>query len=224
MDREPTQFTGPLPGRFADRREAGVRLAHALKVDHGDLADPLVLALPRGGVPVAAEVAQALQAPLDVLVVRKLGAPGHEELAIGAIASGGARVINDELVGMLQLDEATIDSIAAAEAQELARRESLYRGDRPGLGVAGRTVVLVDDGVATGATMLVAVKALKELNSGRVIVAVPVGAPDSLARLRELADDVVALLEPRNLESVGQWYVDFSQTTDAEVVELLAQL
>lgn len=184
----------------------------------------MVLALPRGGVPVAAEVAQALQAPLDVLVVRKLGAPGHEELAIGAIASGGARVINDELVGMLQLDEATIDSIAAAEAQELARRESLYRGDRPGLGVAGRTVVLVDDGVATGATMLVAVKALKELNSGRVIVAVPVGAPDSLARLRELADDVVALLEPRNLESVGQWYVDFSQTTDAEVVELLAQL
>lgn len=224
MDREPTQFTGPLPGRFADRREAGVRLARALKADHGDLADPLVLALPRGGVPVAAEVAQALQAPLDVLVVRKLGAPGHEELAIGAIASGGARVINDELVGMLQLDEATIDSIAAAEAQELARRESLYRGDRPGLGVAGRTVVLVDDGVATGATMLVAVKALKELNSGRVIVAVPVGAPDSLARLRELADDVVALLEPRNLESVGQWYVDFSQTTDAEVVELLAQL
>lgn len=224
MDREPTQFTGPLLERFADRREAGVRLARALKADHGDLADPLVLALPRGGVPVAAEVAQALQAPLDVLVVRKLGAPRHEELAIGAIASGGARVINDELVGMLQLDEATIDSIAAAEAQELARRESLYRGDRPGLGVAGRTVVLVDDGVATGATMLVAVKALKELNSGRVIVAVPVGAPDSLARLRELADDVVALLEPRNLESVGQWYVDFSQTADAEVVELLAQL
>src|SRR5690606_35794735 len=148
--REPTQFTGPLPERFADRREAGVRLARALKAEHGDIADPLVLALPRGGVPVAAEVAQALQAPLDVLVVRKLGAPGHEELAIGAIASGGARVINDELVGMLQLDEATIDSIAAAEAQELARRESLYRGDRPGLGVAGRTVVLVDDGVATG--------------------------------------------------------------------------
>lgn len=221
---------------FRDRRHAGrelaVELAGLLESDgSGDAeagggVDPsldgvVVIALPRGGVPVAFEVAQALHAPLDVLVVRKLGAPGHPELAIGAIASGGARVLNEELVRALRLDAAVIDRVAEVEERELARREALYRGGRPPLAVTDRTVVLVDDGIATGATMLVAVNALKQLRAGRVVAAAPVGAPDSLVRLRSAADAVVCLHRPRDLASVGQWYADFSQTTDAEVRELL---
>lgn len=183
----------------------------------------MVVALPRGGVPVASEVAAALGAPLDVLVVRKLGAPGHEELAVGAIASGGVRIVNEELVRYLGIDAAELDRIAERETHELRRREALYRDQRAALDVAGRTVVLVDDGVATGATMLVAVEALKELGAKRLVVAVPVGAPDSMARLREAADEVVCLLAPPELTSVGQWYDDFSQTSDAEVRSLLQE-
>ena len=205
---------------FTDRYQAGRLLAEALAHYRGATA-AVVVALPRGGVPVAAEVAAALGVPLDVLVVRKLGAPGHSELAVGAIASGGARVINEELVRQLGLDAATLDRIAERETGELHRREALYRGRRPALEVAGRTVVLVDDGVATGATMLAAVSALRELGAKRLVVAVPVGAPDSLARLREAADEVVCLLAPIQLASVGQWYDDFSQTGDAEVRSLL---
>src|SRR5690606_29418965 len=171
----------------------------------------------------ADEVARSLGAPLDVLVVRKLGAPGHAELAIGAIASGGARVLNGDLVRSLRLDDATIARIEAVEARELARRERLYRGSRPPLEVAGRTVILVDDGIATGATMLAAVQALKHLEASRVIVAAPVGAPGSLARLAAEADEVVCLHQPHDLVSVGQWFQDFSQTTDDEVRELLSR-
>lgn len=205
---------------FSDRYQAGRLLADAL-VHHRGATDLVVLALPRGGVPVAAEVAAALGAPLDVLVVRKLGAPGHGELAVGAIASGGARFINDELVSYLNIDGAALDRIADREGHELQRREALYRDQRPALDVAGRTVVLVDDGVATGATMLVAVSALWGLGAKRLVVAVPVGAPDSLAQLREAADEVVCLLAPSALTSVGEWYDDFSQTSDEEVRSLL---
>jgi predicted phosphoribosyltransferase len=172
-------------------------------------------------VPVGYEVAVALDAPLDVLVVRKLGAPGHGELAVGAIASGGARVLNHEVVRSLGLDDATLDRIETAERLELERRESLYRGNKPPLDVAGSSVILVDDGVATGATMLVAVAALRQLGAESVVVAVPVGAPDALARLELAADEVVCLLSPPYLVSVGQWYDDFSQTTDAEVKALV---
>jgi predicted phosphoribosyltransferase len=207
---------------FTDRRQAGRLLAAELGHYRGD-AGVLVLALPRGGVPVAHEVALALDAPLDVLVVRKLGAPGHRELAVGAIASGGARVLNEDVVRWLRLDDATLDRIAADERQELARREALYRGDEPPLSATGRTVILVDDGVATGATMLVALEALRQLGAGRLVVAVPVGAPDSLARLDRAADEVVCLSRPSHLVSVGQWYDDFSQTTDAEVRALLTR-
>jgi predicted phosphoribosyltransferase len=207
---------------FTDRRQAGRLLAAELGHYRGD-AGVLVLALPRGGVPVAHEVALALNAPLDVLVVRKLGAPGHRELAVGAIASGGARVLNEDVVRWLRLDDATLDRIAADERQELARREALYRGDEPALSATGRTVILVDDGVATGATMLVALEALRQLGAGRLVVAVPVGAPDSLARLDRAADEVVCLSRPSHLVSVGQWYDDFSQTTDAEVRALLTR-
>jgi len=205
---------------FRDRRHAGRELARRLvPVDDG----AVVVALPRGGLPVAYEVARSLGAPLDVLVVRKLGAPGHAELAIGAIASGGARVLNGDLVRSLRLDDATIARIEAVEARELARRERLYRGSRPPLEVAGRTVILVDDGIATGATMLAAVQALKQLEASRVIVAAPVGAPGSLARLAAEADEVVCLHQPHDLVSVGQWFQDFSQTTDDEVRELLSR-
>lgn len=224
---------------FRDRRHAGRELARELEREFpasargaadgaagaGHATDnngTIVIALPRGGVPVAFEVARALTAPLDVLVVRKLGAPQQPELAIGAIASTGARVLNDDIVRSLRLDEASIRRVVDTESRELTRREELYRAGRRPLDVAGRTVVLVDDGVATGATMLVAVEALRRLQAARVVVAVPVGAPDSLARLREVADDVVCLHSPRDLNSVGQWYRDFSQTTDAEVRELLS--
>ncbi|HLU83710.1 MAG TPA: phosphoribosyltransferase [Trueperaceae bacterium] len=205
---------------FRDRYQAGSQLADSLSHLRG-ASDVWVVALPRGGVPVASEVAAALGAPLDVLVVRKLGAPGHEELAVGAIASGGVRIVNEELVRYLGIDAAELDRIAERETHELRRREALYRDQRAALDVAGRTVVLVDDGVATGATMLVAVEALKELGAKRLVVAVPVGAPDSMARLREAADEVVCLLAPPELTSVGQWYDDFSQTSDAEVRSLL---
>jgi putative phosphoribosyl transferase len=182
-----------------------------------------VLALPRGGVPVAYEVALALDAPLDVLVVRKIGAPGHPELAIGAIASGGARVVNESVVDELGLNDESIARAADAEKEELARRERTYRGDRPPVDVEGRTVILVDDGLATGATMRAAALALRAQNPARVVVAVPVAAEQTCAELRDDVDEVVCALTPEPFLAVGAWYEDFSQTTDEEVRELLAR-
>jgi predicted phosphoribosyltransferase len=206
--------------RFQDRTEAGRLLANAL-VDYADRGDVLVLALPRGGVPVAFEVAQALHAPLDVFLARKLGVPGHEELAMGALASGGMRVINDEVVQALDIPPDVIDSVAAVEERELQRRERAYRGDRPSLDVAGRTVILIDDGLATGSTMKAAIAALRQLNVGRIVVAVPTSSPSTCDEIGALADECVCLLEPEPFHAVGLWYHDFSQTTDEEVRDLL---
>jgi len=180
-----------------------------------------VLALPRGGVPVGFEVARELHAPLDVFVVRKLGLPGHEELAIGALATGGVRVINHDLVRTLRLPETVVEAVTARERGELERRERLYRGDRPPLDVGGRTVILVDDGVATGSSMRAAVVALRQRRPERIVVAVPVGPPETCAALREEADEVICADTPVDFDAVGQSYDDFSQTTDAEVKELL---
>ena len=205
---------------FTDRREAGQALARLLGLEslRGDV---LVLGLPRGGVPVAAEVAAALGAPLDVLVVRKLGVPGHDEYAFGAIASGGARVLHADTVRALGLDAATIERVAAQQQRELERRERRFRGDRPPPEVRGRTVVLVDDGLATGATMGAAVQALRAREPARLVVAVPVGAASSCQALRRQADQVVCAMTPEPFRSVGEWYLDFAQTGDDEVAALL---
>ena len=208
---------------FHDRKEAGRALgAHlAQALDRGE--EVIVLGLPRGGVPVAFEVAEALDAPLDVLLVRKLGVPGHEELAMGAIASGGVRVLNDDLVEELGIPPRVVDATAAREQEELKRRERMYRGERPYPSLTGRTVVLVDDGLATGATMRAAAAGVRQLGPASVIVAVPVAAPDTVESLRREVDDVITVLTPERLMSVGQWYGDFSQTTDDEVRELLGR-
>lgn len=205
--------------RFEDRTEAGQRLSESL-VGFKDRPDVLVLALPRGGVPVAFEVAQALRAPLDVFVVRKLGTPGNEELAMGAIASGGIRVLNESVVSALRIPADLIDEIAERELQELERRERVYRKDRPAFDLRGRTVILIDDGIATGSTMRAAIKALKPV-AGRLVVAVPTVAYETAADLRPEVDELVALMTPTNFYAVGQWYEDFSQTTDSEVTDLL---
>ena len=185
--------------------------------------DVAVLALPRGGVPVAYEVARALNAPLDVFVVRKLGVPGYEELAMGAVATGGARVLNDQIVGDLNIPEYVIDKVEADERQELARRKHAYRGGRPPLQVSGRTVILVDDGLATGATMRAAVKALRQLQSERIIVAVPTASPQTCEELKAEVDEVVCAITPEPFYAVGYWYDNLTQTTDQEVRELLAR-
>jgi predicted phosphoribosyltransferase len=179
--------------------------------------------LPRGGVPVAYEVARALAAPLDIFDVRKLGVPGHEEFAMGAIATGGVRVLNEQVVEDLRIPDYMIDAVAAREQQELTRRERLYRGDRPPVDVRDRTVILVDDGLATGATMQAAIKALRQQQPARIVVAVPTGAPDTCERLRAEVDDVICAITPEPFHAVGLWYVDFSQTTDEEVRDLLAR-
>jgi predicted phosphoribosyltransferase len=207
--------------RFADRRQAGSVLAEYLK-DFTGREDVAVLALPRGGVPVAYEVARALDAPLDVFVVRKLGVPGHAELAMGAIASGDVRVLNEELLAAYPVPRAAIESVARAERQELVRREREYRGGRPLVTVDGRTVILVDDGLATGASMRAAVQAIRRLRPARVIAAVPVGARETCEALRAVADDVICPFMPDPFSAVGLWYADFSQTTDEEVRRLLA--
>lgn len=207
--------------RFADRRAAGRALAPLLAPYRG-APSVVVLALPRGGVPVAFEVAQALDAPLDVFVVRKLGLPGHEEFAMGAIASGDVRVDNPD-VAPLAVSQAAMDAVLARERAELARREALYRGARPPLALAGRTVILVDDGLATGATMRAAVAAVRLRQPARVVVAVPVAAAETCAALRREADEVVCALTPPWFTAVGAWYGDFTQTDDAEVHDLLAQ-
>ena len=190
---------------------------------YADRDDVLVLALPRGGVPVGFEVAQALRAPLDVFIVRKLGVPGHDELAMGAIATGGVRVLNDDVVISLELEPDVIDAVAAREGKELARRERLYRGARPAPDVHGRTVILVDDGLATGSTMRAAVAALRKQTPARIVVAVPVAAPETCEEFKAEVDEVVCAATPRMFNGVGRWYENFSQTTDEEVHELLAQ-
>jgi putative phosphoribosyl transferase len=206
--------------RFRDRSEAGRRLASAQK-HYAGRSDLLLLGLPRGGVPVAYEVARALHAPLDVMLVRKLGVPGHEEFAMGAIASGGIRVITRDVVTALGIPEATLEIIISEEEQELRRREQAYRGDRPPPQVQGKTVILVDDGLATGSTMRAAVAALKAQHPARLVVAVPVAAPETCEAMRGEVDEVVCAHVPEPFMAVGQWYQDFSQTTDDEVHELL---
>jgi erythromycin esterase-like protein/predicted phosphoribosyltransferase len=206
--------------RFRNRAEAGRLLAEELH-DYAGRDDVIVLALPRGGVPVAYEVARALDAPLDVFLVRKLGVPGHEELALGAIATGGTRVLNKQLVESLGLPNEWIEAIDAKERRELERREQVYREGRPPPDVAGRTVILVDDGLATGSTMLAAVQAIRQDDPAKVVVAVPVADPDVCEGIGTVADEVVCLTKAQPLHAVGVWYEDFSQTTDDEVRDLL---
>lgn len=207
---------------FEDRVDAGRKLGAAL-VARGDLRDAFVLGLPRGGVPVAAEVAAALGAPLDVLVVRKVGMPGHSELALGAIASGGAEFWNRELIDMLKPDPESLEHVLAQEHAELERRERGYRGAAPPPELRGVTVVLVDDGLATGATMRAAVAALRDLEPGRIVVAAPVAATEAVADLRREADEVVVLATPEPFSAVGRWYREFGQTDDETVRRLLTR-
>lgn len=208
--------------QFRDRTEAGKLLAEQLTA-YANLHDVLVLALPRGGVPVAFEVARALHAPLDVIVVRKLGVPWQEELAMGAIATGGVRILNNDVVQFLDIPDEVINKIAAQEQQELERRERLYRGDRPAYDVHSRTIILVDDGIATGATMHAAVAALKQRQPARIIIAVPTAAPLTCNEFAAEVDELVCVIRPEPFIAVGYWYRQFSQTSDEEVRNLLEQ-
>jgi putative phosphoribosyl transferase len=208
--------------RFEDRKEAGQYLAEKLK-QYADKPDVIVLALPRGGVPVAYEVAQALNAPLDIFLVRKLGVPGHEELAMGAIASGGVRIVNPSVVKQLHISEDAINAVAREELRELERREKAYRGDHPEPDVQGKTIILVDDGLATGASMWAAVAALRKRNPEQIIVAVPTASEETCDQFRSYVDNIVCAMTPEPFYAVGLWYHDFSQTTDDEVRQLLAQ-
>ncbi len=208
--------------QFRNRLEAGRQLARKLSV-YANRPEVLVLALPRGGVPVAYEVARALEAQLDVFVVRKLGVPGHEELAMGAIASGGVRVLNGSVVKSLGITDEVIDAIARREEHELRRRERAYRDDRPAPDVQGRVVILVDDGIATGSTMYAAISALRQQGAGRIVVATPTVARETFYEMRQETDEFIALIMPEEFYGVGQWYEDFSQTTDEEVRALLHQ-
>jgi len=207
---------------FRDRHEAGRLLAGRLAI-YADRPDVVILALPRGGVPVAFEIATALHVPLDVMVVRKLGVPGYEELAMGAIASGGVQVVNEEVMRNLGLSSAVLKSVAAMEHQELARRERLYRGERGSANVEGTTVILVDDGLATGSTMRAAVSALRQRRPARIVIAVPTAAPETCEELKAEVDEMICATTPTPFYGVGQWYDDFSQTTDEEVRDLLQQ-
>ena len=206
--------------RFRDRFDAGRRLAERLR-PYAGRDDLLVLALPRGGVPVAYEVAQGLGAPLDIFIVRKLGMPGHEEFAIGALATGGTRVIDQPVVRAYGIDAKTIDAIAGREQAELERRERLYRGDRPPPPVRGRTIILIDDGLATGASMRAAVAALRQQEPASIIVAVPVAPHETVDFFERLVDEMICLATPEPFHAVGLWYEDFRQTTDEEVQRLL---
>ncbi len=206
--------------RFVDRRDAGRKLATKLR-DYTDDPGVQVLGLPRGGVPVAYEVAWALNVPLDVFAVRKLGVPGHPELAMGAIASGGVRVLNPDVIDALRISSATVESVAERERLELERRQRAYRGTKAFPELAGRTVIVVDDGLATGSTMRAAVQALRRSNPARIIVAAPVAAAETARSLGEEADRVVCLSAPPDFHAVSTWYEDFSQTTDEEVRNLL---
>jgi predicted phosphoribosyltransferase len=209
--------------RFRNRYEAGRYLADELVPRYGGRPDVVVLALPRGGVPVGYEVAAALGAPLDVFVVRKLGMPGHEEFAIGAIAEDGVPRLNREVVDAAGLSEAQIQAVVARERAELERRKQLYRGTHPRVEIAGRTVIVVDDGLATGASMHAAVVALRHEHPARIVVAVPVAPADSCDEMRRVADEVVCTATPEPFHAVGLWYEDFTQTSDEEVRALLEQ-
>jgi putative phosphoribosyl transferase len=208
--------------QFHDRTEAGKLLAKQLTT-YVNQHDVLVLALPRGGVPVAFEVASALHAQLDVIVVRKLGVPGQEELAMGAIATGGVRILNNDVVQFLDIPYEMIDKMVAKEQLELERRERLYRGDRPAYDVRGRTVIIVDDGIATGATMHAAVSALKQQKPARIIIAVPTAAPSTCDEFADEVDELVCVIRPEPFIAVGYWYRQFSQTSDEEVHTMLEQ-
>jgi putative phosphoribosyl transferase len=205
---------------FRDRAEAGAFLARKLAA-HAGRQDTVVLALPRGGAPVAFEVAKSLNVPLDVFIVRKLGVPGQEELAMGATATGKVRVLNQHIITALGISEELVDSVIAKEERELERREELYRGDRPPCQIEGKTVILVDDGLATGSTMRAAVLALRRRKPARIIAAVPVAAVSTCEEFKDEVDEIVCATTPKPFYAVGQWYENFSQTTDAEVQELL---
>jgi predicted phosphoribosyltransferase len=208
-------------GLFRGRRDAGRLLATKLAA-YAHRPDVLVLALPRGGVPVAYEVARVLGVPLDVFIVRKLGVPGYEELAMGAVATGGVRVLNKQIVERLGIPDSLIEAVAAREKKELARRERLYREGRPPPDIRGRTVILVDDGLATGATMQAAVEALRQQQPARIVVAVPTASPETCEEMKTKADEVICAITPEPFYAFGVWYQDFSQTTDEEVRDLLA--
>ena len=210
----------PAQHSYRDRRHAGTELANRLSHFKGR-RDVVVLALPRGGVPVAYEVARALDAPLDVFLVRKLGVPGHRELAMGAIACGGIRVLSPDVVSWYRIPDAVIDEVAREEQAELERRERAYREGRTPIELRDRVVLLVDDGLATGASMKAAVEAVRAHSPSRIVIAVPVGAPDTCRELEDVADEIVCARTPEFFSAVGQWYVDFSQTTDEEVRNLL---
>jgi putative phosphoribosyl transferase len=205
---------------FLNRSDAGRILAQKLK-EYAGRDDVIVLGLPRGGVPVAYQAAQVLNAPLDVFLVRKLGVPGHEELAMGAIATGGVRILNEDVVQALDIPAQVIDAVARREEQELERREHLYRGSRPYPDIAGKTVILIDDGLATGSSMRAAVAGLRALNPARIVVAVPTAAPETCEAFEYIVDKIVCANTPEPFYGVGLWYDDFSQTTDDEVRDLL---
>jgi putative phosphoribosyl transferase len=205
---------------FNDRADAGRQLARIMPESLKDF-DPVILALPRGGVPVAAEIARAWGHTFDVLIVRKIGVPGAKEVAMGAIAGGGTKVLDRDLIAKLGLGEDQVEVVVGREIAELHRREKLYRGNRPAPDLAGRTVILVDDGIATGSTMMAAISLLRSQGVGQIVVAAPVAAPDTARRLREKSDEVFIVLEPEYFRSVGLWYEDFSETSDAQVRALL---
>lgn len=208
--------------QFKDRRDAGKALAQKLTA-YTDRLDVIVFALPRGGVPVAYEVALALKAPLDIWIVRKLGLPGQEELALGAISSGGLRVLNQDIIRALAIPEEAINVVAQKEFQELQRREQMYRGDRPLSDVQGRTVILVDDGLATGASMRAAVAALRARHPARIVIAVPVAAVETCHAFEFEVDEIVCVMTPEPFQGVSRWYADFRQTSDEEVRTLLEE-
>ena len=207
---------------FRDRTEAGQILASKL-TKYVNQVDTVILALPRGGVPVAYEIGKELGLPIDIFVVRKLGVPGHEELAMGAIASGGVRHINRDVVDQLGIDSETIEAASRREQKEIERREELYRGQRPPLDVRDKTVILVDDGLATGSTMRAAIAALRQHQPARIVVAVPAAAPQTCSEIADEVDEIICAATPETFYAVGQWYQEFSQTTDDEVRELLAR-